>query len=1161
MKDSPNVPSSTPSIVNDRRIWWLSALALVSLFIFQFGYQKAFPAASLDLSRARANIQEAAAVWAAKVGYHPENLDNHPEIASTTFTEKTEDKAFLEQELGQEQADQLMRETVPVWLWKSRFCREHQFEQCFISQTPGGQFNGFVHEYRNDFALKSISRDEAEKLARDFLADVAGISIGDESTGKYVLIKDQTKAQINRQDYIFVWEDQTLSIKGAYLDVEVHVSGDKVTFMDRYLHVPQDWLRKYTSMRSYNEQLFNVALFFWFVLLTVAVFVFLFATTHHKIRWRFTILSAMAFVTTIVADMLNSTETAIFTYSSQIDFQTFLMQYWLGCLTNAVIWFVAAVIVIGSAEFLYRSFFPEKVAAEKWFTKSGLGHLEVFKNLVTGHLGACIYIGWIIVYYIMGQKIGFWTPLQVQNAGVYSGWMPAIGAMHVGVLASAHEELLYRVIAFITISMVLRRFAFFKDRVVLVFWIANFAQAACWGFMHSTYPQQPAYARGLELIVNGMLFGWLTQNIGVLSCLVAHYLVDVLLVLRPLLDSGQIAWIIPAIFVCLPFLVITVLSFALCSKTQGAADDISNQQLTLNLVPVSKVQDEATVPFQYSKLTSGSRLILLVLSIACIVGSIVFRHGDMIGEPSKVRVSREQAIAAARQSVSMRKLDIPNYLVSAQLASSFAPLIAQYQMQYLFEYTNAMKAAQLAEMTKLGYVWNVRFFKPCNSREFVVHLDGHGHEIGFDCIDIETAPGARLDLSKAKEITRRYIEQQAPLLMPLNFTSVSTFKRAHRTDYQLGFVSPQLKIGDAPFKITIDVVGDQVSGFTAAWLVPDRWRDERERKTFKEQLAAVSHIVWPILAGGLAAFWAIGLLRSGVLRWRMPIIAGLIVGLLTFTTFCNTLPCALQLMPTTMSIERYALAQLSIWLRLVGTDTVKNIVLAVLALAAFRLVSPGVDIVNICQLTFCRQTNPGRREQQKQLWIDAVLIAYWAATTRWLISTISVLLGLLVSPNVSEAALVFIISNLNVGVPGLSMLIEQFTKAWSEVVCAAIFTGLYLKYIRNLPLFVLILVLGSMLFCLDVPYLDLVDYVIGVSRNVILGLVFYVFIAKLAKRNILAYLLSGIFVTALFKLPLYLIHTPRVGAFEIGSSLLGLLLPLVTLGYFLLPRRGKSEIL
>jgi hypothetical protein len=1161
VKDSPSAPGSTPAIVNDRRLWWLSALALVSLFIFQFGYEKAFPAASLDLSKSRADIQAIAAVWAAKVGYHPDNVYNLPEIVSTTFTEKADDKAFLEQELGQEKANQLLRQTVPVWLWKSRFCREHQFEQCYISMTPAGEFNGFIHEYRNDFALKSISRDEAEKLARDFLTNVVGVSIGEEANSKYVLIRDETKAQINRQDYIFVWEDQSLSLKGAYLDIEIHVSGDKVTFMDRYLHVPQDWLRKYTAMRSYNEQLFNVALFCWFALLTVAVFVFLFATTHHKIRWRFTILSAVAFLATILADMLNSTETAIFTYSCQVEFQTFLMQYWMGCLTSALVWFVAAIVVIGSAEFLYRNYFPEKVAAEKWFTLGGLRHPEVLKNLVTGHLGACVYIGWIIVYYIMGQRIGFWTPLQVQEAGVYSGWVPAIGAMHVGVLASSHEELLYRVIAFITISMVLRRFVFFKDKGVLVFWIANFAQAACWGFMHSSYPQQPAYARGVELVFNGMLFGWLTQSIGLLSCLVAHYLVDVLLVLRPLLGSGQIVWIIPAMFVCVPFLLMILLSLTLRNKQRGATDVLTNEHLTLNIAPVSKVLDGTTVPFQHIKLSSGSRLILFVLSLACIAGTIVFRHGNMIGEPAKLRVNREQAIAAARHSVSMRRLDVPNYLVSAQVVSSFATPLAQYQMQYLFEYTNAIKAAQLAEIAKFGYVWNVRFFKPGNSREFVVHLDGHGHEIGFDCLDIETAPGARLDLTTAKEITRRYIEQQAPDLMPISFASVSTFKRANRTDYQLGYIAPNLKVGDAPFKITIDVVGDQASGFTGAWLVPDRWRDERERKAFVDQLAAISHVLWPILAGGFAAFWAIGLLRSGVLRWRMPIIAGLTMGMITLIGFFNALPYVLQFMPTTMSTERYVLDQLLIQLRLAGIEAVKNIVLAVLAFASFRLMWTGLDVVSICQLTFCRQIDPVRREQQKQLWIDGVLVAYWVATTRCMIFTIALSLALLVSPNVCEAGLPLILPNLNEGVPGLTMLIEQITKAWSEVVSAAIFAGLYLKYARNFPAFVLLLVVGSLIFCVDGQYVNLVDYVIGVSRDVILGLLFYAFIAKLAKRNILAYLLSGIFVAALWKLPLLFLHAPRVGAFEIAAGLLGLLLPLVALGYFGLPRRGKSEIL
>jgi hypothetical protein len=39
-------------------------------------------------------------------------------------------------------------------------------------------------------------------------------------------------------------------------------------------------------------------------------------------------------------------------------------------------------------------------------------------------------------------------------------------------------------------------------------------QAMIWAFMHSSYAQQPAYARGVELTIVGLFYGYIMRRYG-----------------------------------------------------------------------------------------------------------------------------------------------------------------------------------------------------------------------------------------------------------------------------------------------------------------------------------------------------------------------------------------------------------------------------------------------------------------------------------------------------------------------------------------------------------------------------------------------------------------------------------------------------------------------
>ncbi len=105
-----------------------------------------------------------------------------------------------------------------------------------------------------------------------------------------------------------------------------------------------------------------------------------------------------------------------------------------------------------------------------------------------------IHTAYVVAFYLVGQRLNFWSPLEIRETATMSGQLPTFEAINVGIIASTTEELMYRVLAL-----------FFFQKLTRNFWLANFLQAASWAFMHSSYPQEPAYARGVELTIGGFL--------------------------------------------------------------------------------------------------------------------------------------------------------------------------------------------------------------------------------------------------------------------------------------------------------------------------------------------------------------------------------------------------------------------------------------------------------------------------------------------------------------------------------------------------------------------------------------------------------------------------------------------------------------------------------
>src|SRR4029077_9833106 len=113
-----------------------------------------------------------------------------------------------------------------------------------------------------------------------------------------------------------------------------------------------------------------------------------------------------------------------------------------------------------------------------------------------------------------------------------------ISGAAIGFFAFPNEEFTFRLFA-----------VFFFSRLTKSRWIAVIVPAFLWGFLHSNYPQEPAYIRGIEIGLIGIVAGLVMLRWGILATLIWHYTVDASLVGLFLVRSNSLYFKISGIVV------------------------------------------------------------------------------------------------------------------------------------------------------------------------------------------------------------------------------------------------------------------------------------------------------------------------------------------------------------------------------------------------------------------------------------------------------------------------------------------------------------------------------------------------------------------------------------------------------------------------------------
>ncbi|PZM84600.1 MAG: hypothetical protein DKT66_08180 [Candidatus Melainabacteria bacterium] len=1154
-----------------RHLWWLVLFGIIGCVIYFAKNDEVFAAASLNLSMPKDEIIQKATEWAVKLGYDPEpheatieergesgekhsqagakqeqavsagskpedpsatpsnppvlkpspnqsegsrsllplgSLSNSnvrslsrfepksPEpstqraLKSITFSYDDDAKSFLEYELGVARANELMVKEIPVWYWRVRMVRELQQEELRIWINPEGKLAGVDHDFENDKALPTLSHKDAEKFAREFVEKETGNSLEG-----YDLIKDEESQKPKRKDHSFTFEDSKKDYKGAKMRVYVGVAGNKIESYNRYLHVPEAFERKFADIRSYNRMLAQIAGIFMTLLMIVSVFAFGWAVMTSNIRWFPVIIISLIFSFVPFLDGINNYNELLDGYDTSITYGSYITTELIKMLITLVPGTFAAVVMFGAAEALYRKTFPDHIAIEKVFTKEGLKSKAVALGLFVGHMLLLIDLGWVVSYYLMGQKIGFWCPLGVENYQILSSYVPALSAMRVGVSASFMEEALYRVVG---MSLMMK--------ISGNFWVANLFQAAAWGFAHSTYPQQPFYARGVELTLGGLLDGWILRRYGIIACIASHYIFDTFLGVKPLFTSGDPLLKAQAFLSVIPFVAIFAYSYF---RSKGADDAEAEQKLLNRAVNEGihiKEEEEAEPEeksISYTPIVPQKRLFLFVITVLFGFACFAVRE-PILNMDSKVRIDRAQAESRAAEVLTRHGIQAPNYTVVSWLSEQGAGPAEQY----MFEKSGFYKTSDVVEKSHSGgFCWRIRFFKPKVPEEYEVQLDGDGREIGTDIRLAEDTKGAYLTKDAALAKAVHEIDVTYPYLKPYELETASEQKRPGRTDWAFTFRSKQFDVSDARFKINVSVFGDLVSGANWSWEVPDKWTFDRSKRSFREDMASHINRAGSLLFFILGGIWAIGVLKARAIRVRAALFIGAAYVLTLIPTQLNSLPLFFYDYPTTTPLNNFLTDQLSSYAGQYIRSFFMASIVAAFAIGSMRILFPKIRLSNY----FIAVTRPHNRENQsvqRTMWVDGALAGYAYVAVLEVISLVASVARTRYSPDLQQASLSTISSLMNLQFPPFDAVISAPVQGAQLLLTTAISVGIYARYCRNPRVYFIFVTLVSIGTWCGQKHIE--DAVIGAVSSLAVYAWNFLFIARVAKMNPIAYFTAGL---------------------------------------------------
>src|SRR5208282_161391 len=242
------------SRVTTRPAFWVAVVVLSALSaVFAWRYfPEALPLINLDVKMSREQALDEAGEIAARLHLAADDAQR-----AVTFAHDGQTQNYVELEGGGKAAFTrlLSGEVYSPFTWAVRLFKPRETAEAHVRFRPDGTVDGFrrhVPEIAPGPALDDdASRAIAEASARgDWGVDFA----------PYKLLEQSRVQRPNgRVDHNFVYERNDVVLGEAHIRLRLTVSGDALTEVTRFVHVPEAFGRRFEELRSANNSIAFVA--------------------------------------------------------------------------------------------------------------------------------------------------------------------------------------------------------------------------------------------------------------------------------------------------------------------------------------------------------------------------------------------------------------------------------------------------------------------------------------------------------------------------------------------------------------------------------------------------------------------------------------------------------------------------------------------------------------------------------------------------------------------------------------------------------------------------------------------------------------------------------------------------------------------------------------
>ncbi|HSC45437.1 MAG TPA: type II CAAX endopeptidase family protein, partial [Candidatus Acidoferrum sp.] len=788
-------------------------------------------------------------------------------------------KTYLEREVGLKEANRLMASDVNVWHWEARFFKPEQEEEFSVTVNPEGTVTGYVHKVPEAQTGAQRTREAAQQTAQNFLTAKMGKAAAD---WDFLSEEANSAKKPNRLDWSFTWEKHGFKAKDAPERLTIGLHGAEIGSASEALKVPEQWERDYRHLRSTNEFYNTVAVIPYFLLFGWVFWYGIQLARRGQTSWRLALQLGVLVAILLTAMQLNRWPLEVIGYDTNSAYGSFVIRQLLGALLFGIGSALTVTLVLPGGEPLYRQAKPHFLRLKKALTWRGLRTREFFSSVVVGLSFAAAHMGFLVAFYLVANHFGAWAPQEINYEDSVSTAIPWIGGIAIGLLAATSEEFLFRLFA---IPFVQRATG---SRILAVI-----LPAFSWGFLHTAYPNEPPYIRGLEVGLIGIAAGIIMLRWGILATLVWHYTIDASLVGLLLIRSSSLYFRVSGVVIGLAVLI--PFGYAVYSRVRRGTfeddEDLLNAARDADDVVAAEVasaEPESARDIVHAPVPALSKGMLGFLAVCVVIGGLAALKLKPVhlGDYLKLSVNAREATARAVEILRQRGVDPSRYHSVTTLVDVTDATASEYLRQKIgVQSLNDIYAGPVP-----GALWDTRFFQDGQAEEYSVVLkpDGALHSVHHELA--EAAKGASLTKDDAVAKAAAYLQANKKIdLSQWTLVDSSSEKRPNRVDHTLIWQAKQPLDATAASqdadpathafaRLQVAIAGDEVAGFRTFIKIPDDWQRQQEARSLGRTLHAVFTLCLPLALGIAALVFFLREIKSPLMRlvpWRRFTLWGL----------------------------------------------------------------------------------------------------------------------------------------------------------------------------------------------------------------------------------------------------------------------------------------------